>query len=52
MYALKTIQRYWKKKYQMIRIRSAIKIQIFARKFFKKMDFYREKLGQIRAKLL
>ena len=52
MYALKSIQRYWKKKYLQIKERSAVKIQKLARKFIQKMDNYRYKLGLIRAKML
>jgi hypothetical protein len=52
MYALKKIQRYWKKKYLQVKERSAVKIQNIGRKFIKKMDNYRLKLGKIRSKVL
>ena len=50
--ALRTIQRYWKKKYVQIQERSAVKIQQYARKFLGKMSSYKTKLRGIRVRLL
>ena len=43
--ALRKIQRYWKRKYVHIRERSAIMIQLYARKFLAKLSSYKVKLS-------
>ena len=50
--ALKIIQRYWRKKYLLIRERSARTIQKLVRHFLAKMEVYRGKLLAIRRRLL
>ena len=52
MYALKIIQRYWKGKYQDIRVRSAKVIQASVRRFVSKMNNYRAQLRKIKQRLL
>ena len=50
--ALKTIQRFWKVKYQQIRNSCAARIQALARRFLTKLEHRNGQLKQIRSRLL
>jgi hypothetical protein len=51
LHALKTIQRWWRIKYQEIKVRSAARIQLMARRYFQRMSRRLAALQQIRANL-